>query len=152
MLSGSVVTSVMEGTRPLLVEIQSLVVPTKMAFPRRVVRGLDPKRVELILAVLQRRIGLAFQDYDVFVNAVGGIVIKEPAVDLAVALSVVSSLFYKPVANNLLAIGEIGLLGEIREVIAEEKRLKEAKRLGFRTFVTQKEVKYLNQAIKKYLK
>jgi DNA repair protein RadA/Sms len=148
---GSVVTSLLEGTRPILVEIQSLVVPTKMAFPRRIAQGVDTKRLELLLAVLIRRCGLPLYEHDVFVNVAGGIKVEEPSADLAICLSIASSFFDKPIAKNILALGEVGLLGEIREVVAEEKRVKEARRLGFTRPVTQKEVKYLSEAVKKLL-
>lgn len=149
---GSVVTSVLQGTRPLLVEIQSLVVPTKMAFPRRVAQGVDVRRLELLLAVLIRRCGLPLYEYDVFVNVAGGIKVVEPAADLAICLSIASSFFDKPVAKTVMALGEVGLLGEVREVVAQEKRVKEAKRLGFTRPVTQKEIKYLNEVVKKLLR
>lgn len=130
-VSGSVVTSVMQGTRPLLVEIQALVVPTKLAIPRRVAQGVDVRRLELLLAVLTRRCGLPVYDYDVFVNVAGGLKITEPASDLAIVLAVASSYFDKPISGKTIAVGEVGLLGEVREVVAQEKRLKEAKRMGF---------------------
>ena len=151
-VAGSVLSSTMQGTRPMLVEIQSLIVPTKLAFPRRIAQGIDSKRFELLLAVLIRRAGLPLYEYDCFINVAGGIRVLEPAVDLAVCLSIASSFFNKPLDRTIVAIGEIGLLGEVREVVAEEKRVKEAKRLGFIQPITHKEVKYLNQAIKKYLK
>lgn len=147
-VSGSVVTSVMQGTRPLLVEIQALVVPTKLAIPRRVVQGIDSRRLELLLAVLTRRCGLPVYDFDVFVNIAGGLKITEPASDLAICLAVASSYFDKPVSQKVIAVGEVGLLGEIREVVAQDKRLKEAKRMGFTIGISSKEVKYVNQAIK----
>lgn len=149
---GSVVSSILQGTRPLLVEIQSLVVPTKMAFPKRVAQGVDARRLEMLLAVLIRRCGLPLYDYDVFVNVAGGIKVVEPAADLAIVLSIASSFFDKPVAKNIMALGEVGLLGEVREVVAEEKRVKEAKRLGFTRPVTQKEIKYVNEVVKKLLR
>lgn len=147
-VSGSVVTSVMQGTRPLLVEIQALVVPTKLAIPRRVVQGIDSRRLELLLAVLTRRCGLPVYDFDVFVNIAGGLKITEPASDLAICLAVASSYFDKPISQKVIAVGEVGLLGEIREVVAQDKRLKEAKRMGFTIGISSKEVKYVNQAIK----
>jgi DNA repair protein RadA/Sms len=147
-VSGSVVTSVMQGTRPLLVEIQALVVPTKLAIPRRVAQGIDVRRLELLLAVLTRRCGLPIYDYDVFVNVAGGLKVTEPASDLAIMLSVTSSYFDKPISNKTIAVGEVGLLGEIREVVAEEKRLKEAKRMGFLEGISSKEFKFVGQAIK----
>lgn len=151
-VAGSCIASIMEGTRPILLEIQALVVPTKMAFAKRVAQGFDAKRVELLLAVLQRRCGLPLGEYDVYVNAVGGIRIKEPGCDLAICLSVASAFFDKALDKKFLAIGEVGLLGEIRSVSAQEKRIKEARRLGYKNIKSSKEFKYLNQAVRKYLK
>lgn len=151
-VSGSVVTCLMEGTRPILVEIQSLVVATRLAFPRRVSQGIDAKRIEVILAVLTRRCGLPLWEYDVFVNVAGGIVVREPAADLAVALSIASSFFDKPAPAGTMAVGEIGLLGELRPVGNLEKRIKQAQRVGYKTIISGKEFKYLNEAIKKYFK
>lgn len=146
-VSGSVVTSVMQGTRPLLVEIQALVVPTKLAIPRRVAQGIDSRRLELLLAVLTRRCGLPMYDHDVFVNIAGGLKVTEPATDLAICLAVASSYFDKPINNKTIAVGEVGLLGEIREVVAQDKRIKEAKRMGFSFPVSSKEFKFLQQVI-----
>ncbi len=148
-VSGSVVTSVMQGTRPILVEIQALVVPTKLAIPRRIGQGIDSRRLELLLAVLTRRCGLPMYDQDVFVNVAGGLKVTEPASDLALCLAVASAYFDKPVSGKTIAVGEVGLLGEIREVVAQDKRIKEAKRMGFMVSVTSKEIKYLGEAIKK---
>jgi len=149
---GSVVTSILQGTRPFLVEIQSLVVLTKMAFPRRVSQGTDSRRLELLLAVLIRRCGLPLYDFDVFVNCAGGMKVNEPSADLAVCLSIASAYFDKPISGKIVAIGEVGLLGEVREVVAQEKRVKEARRMGFTQAVTSKEFRYLGQAIKSLLK
>lgn len=149
---GSVVTSVVEGTRPILVEIQALVIPTKLAYPRRVVQGIDSRRVEVILAVLQRRANLPVGDSDVFVNVAGGISVKEPGADLGVAMAIASSYLNKPLAKSTLVFGEVGLLGEIRNVANEEKREKEAKRVGYKKFITPKLVKSVGEAVKKYLK
>lgn len=151
-IPGSCVTSVMEGTRPILVEIQSLVVRTKMAFPKRVAQGMDVKRVELLLAVLQRRAGLPMNDFDVFVNVVSGIRVREPGVDLAVCMSIASAYFDKALPKRLVAIGEVGLLGEVRPVASQTKRIKEAKRLGYKNLVTGKEVGYIKVGIGKYFK
>ncbi|QQG41647.1 MAG: DNA repair protein RadA [Candidatus Woesebacteria bacterium] len=148
-VSGSVVTSVMQGTRPLLVEIQALVIPTKLAIPRRVAQGIDSRRLELLLAVLTRRCGLPMYDHDVFVNVAGGLKVTEPASDLAICLAVASSYYDKPISPKVIAVGEVGLLGEIREVVAQDKRLKEAKRMGFTIPVSSKDVAFLSQAIKK---
>ncbi|KKS95306.1 MAG: repair protein RadA protein [Microgenomates group bacterium GW2011_GWC1_43_13] len=147
-VSGSIATSVMQGTRPLLVEIQALVVPTKLAIPRRVAQGIDSRRLELLLAVLTRRCGLPVYDYDVFVNVAGGLKVTEPASDLSICLAVASSYFDKPVSGKVIAVGEVGLLGEVREVVAQDKRIKESKRLGFTIAITSKEVKYVGAAIK----
>lgn len=148
---GSAVTAVMEGTRPLAVEIQALVVPTKLAFPKRLGSGVDPRRLEVIVAVLTRRVGIALWDYDIFVNAAGGIKVSEPAADLAIALALASSFHGKPLAPGALAVGEVGLLGEIREVTYLEKRIKEARRLGFKTPITKKEAKTVGEAIRKFI-
>lgn len=149
---GSVVSSILQGTRPFLVEIQSLVVSTKLAFPKRIAQGIDPRRLELLLAVLIRRCGLPLYEYDVFVNVAGGIKVTEPASDLAICLSIASAFIDKPLDKGIVAVGEVGLLGEIREVVAQDKRIKEARRMGFKNAITQKEFKFLNQAIKKYLR
>jgi DNA repair protein RadA/Sms len=147
-VAGSVATSVMQGTRPILVEIQALVVPTKLMIPRRVAQGIDSRRLELLLAVLTRRCGLPLYEDDVFVNVAGGLKVTEPASDLAICLSVASAYFDKLISGKVIAIGEVGLLGEIREVVAQEKRLKEAKRMGFTLPVSSKEAKFVGQAIK----
>ncbi len=128
---GSCVVVAQEGTRPLLVEIQALLDATHSPSPRRLTVGLDGNRLAMLLAVLHRHGGIACYDQDVFVNAVGGVKITEPAVDLAVALAVVSSLRNKPIPHKLAVFGEIGLAGEIRPVQRGQERLKEAAKLGF---------------------
>jgi DNA repair protein RadA/Sms len=150
-VSGSVVSSTLQGTRPILVEIQSLTTPSKSAFPKRIAQGIDAKRLELIIAILIKRCSLPLYEQDVFVNVTGGIKIEENACDLAVALSIASSFYNKPLPQKSVAIGELGLLGEIREVIAQEKRLKEAKRLGFEKQISSKEFSYLQEVIKKMI-
>jgi DNA repair protein RadA/Sms len=150
---GSVTTVVLQGTRPILAEIEALVVPTKMPFAKRVVQGIDPKRVELLLAVLQRRCGLMLSDQDVFVSVTGGISIKgDPSADLAICLSIASAYFDKPVSNKLLAVGEVGLLGDIKPVSMQEKRIKEAKRLGYKTIISDKESNLLINIINEMLR
>ncbi|OGM19583.1 hypothetical protein A2686_00440 [Candidatus Woesebacteria bacterium RIFCSPHIGHO2_01_FULL_38_10] len=152
-VSGIAVASIMEGTRPILVEIQSLIVPTKLAFPRRVAQGIDSKRFELLLAVLTRRSGIPLYENDCFLNVSGGISIKnDPSGDLAICLSLASAYLDKPLPVRSVSIGEVSLLGDIREVVAQEKRIKEAKRLGYKTVISNREVGYLQEAIKKYLK
>ncbi|MEW5769326.1 MAG: DNA repair protein RadA [Pseudomonadota bacterium] len=128
---GSCVVVAQEGTRPLLVEIQALVDATHSPNPRRLTVGLDGNRLAMLLAVLHRHGGVPCHDQDVFVNAVGGVKITEPAVDLAVAMSVVSSLRNKPIPHRLAVFGEVGLAGEIRPVQRGQERLKEAAKLGF---------------------
>jgi DNA repair protein RadA/Sms len=106
----------------------------------------------MLLAVLIRRASLPLYEYDVFVNVAGGITVREPACDLAVCLSIASSFFDKPLPARLVAVGEVGLLGEIREVVAQEKRVKEARRVGFGLPLTHIKAKYVAQAIKAYLR
>jgi DNA repair protein RadA/Sms len=130
-VAGSAVLAGLEGTRPLLVEVQSLVAPSGLATPRRAVIGWDHNRLAMILAVLESRTGLKFSGTDVFLNIAGGIRINEPAADLAVAVSLISSLNNIPVNANTVFFGEIGLSGEIRPVAQPDSRLKEASKLGF---------------------
>ncbi len=129
--SGSCVVAAIEGTRPVLVEIQALVAPSPLASPRRAVVGADPARLSMILAVLEARCGLAFSAQDVYLNVAGGLRISEPAADLAVAASLVSSRLDAPVPPDTVVFGEIGLAGEVRAVSQMETRLKEAAKLGF---------------------
>ena len=151
-VAGSVVSSVMQGLRPIMVEVQALVVPSKFAYPKRISQGIDTRRLELLIAVLVRRCGLPLYEHDCFVNIAGGISAKDPATDLAICLSLASAYFDKPLLRKTVAIGEVGLLGEIRKVVAEDKRVKEAKRLGFVNPITVKQAKYLQEAIRKHLR
>lgn len=128
---GSVVTATIEGSRPLLVEVQALVAPTYFPSPRRTCTGVDYNRMLMILAVLEKRVGLGLGNKDVYVNVAGGIKIVEPAADLAIALAVTSSLMDRGVDSDVIALGEIGLSGEVRSVSQTQKRLREAARLGF---------------------
>jgi len=130
-VSGSVVIPSVEGTRPLLVEVQALVGDTPLASPRRTVAGINPNRVALILAVLEKRAGAHIADKDVFVNVAGGVRLDEPAADLAIAVALMSSLLEAPVAANLAVFGEIGLAGEIRAVDMGRSRVAEAEKFGF---------------------
>lgn len=151
-LPGTTIASVLQGSRPLLIEIQSLIVPTKLAIPRRVAQGIDPRRFELLLAVLTRRAGLPLYDSDCFVNIAGGISIKgDPSADLAICLAVASAFLDKPLPKGTVAIGEVGLLGDIRPVVAQEKRIKEARRLGYKNVITNREANYLRETLKKFL-
>ena len=130
-VSGSCVMVTQEGTRPLLVEIQALVDPSHSPNPRRLTVGIEQNRLAMLLAVLHRHAGIVCYDQDVFVNAVGGVRIAEPAADLAVLAAIVSSLKNKPLAPKLVAFGEIGLAGEVRPAPRGQDRLKEAVKLGF---------------------
>ncbi|OGM32516.1 DNA repair protein RadA [Candidatus Woesebacteria bacterium RIFCSPHIGHO2_01_FULL_44_21] len=145
---GAVVSCVMEGTRPILVEVQALVAPTKLAFPRRVVHGLYPKRVELMIAVLTRHCGLRLSEQDVFVNVVGGIKVKDPGVDLAVAMAIATSLKNISVKTDTLVVGEVGLLGEIRKSQFEEKRREQGRRQGFKNIVDSSGYKLVSEVLK----
>ncbi len=132
-VTGSCVFAGIEGTRPLLVEIQSLIAPSSLATPRRAVVGWDSGRLSMILAVLEARCGLTCGNRDVFLNVAGGLRISEPAADLAVAASLLSSLANTSLPNDAVFFGEIGLSGEIRPINQQEARLKEAFKLGFKT-------------------
>jgi DNA repair protein RadA/Sms len=129
---GSVVAPLLEGTRPLLVEIQALVVENRAPSPRRSATGLDRGRLPQLLAVLERRVGLPIGGCDVFCSVVGGIRAAEPGIELAVALAVVSAFVEEAVPFDLLAVGEVGLGGEVRQVSQLDRRLGEASRLGYR--------------------
>ncbi len=134
-VAGSAVVATLEGSRPLLVEIQALVDPVQGGNPRRLAVGLDAQRLALLLAVLHRHGGVETSGYDVFVNAVGGVRIQEPAVDLAVLLAINSSLRNKPLPAKSIVFGEVGLAGEIRPVQRGQERLREAAKLGFKTML-----------------
>jgi DNA repair protein RadA/Sms len=143
---GSIVTVIMEGTRPMLVEIQALAVPSQLAMPRRVANGIDYNRLQLLVAILQKRLSIPLGGFDVFVNVSGGMKITEPAADLAVALAILSSFNNKPLDPKTAVFGEVGLLGEVRSIGSDERRTKEAKRLGFETVISPKTVHNLRQA------
>jgi len=132
---GSAVVAGLEGTRPLLVEIQALVSPAGYGMPRRMTAGVDYNRVALIAAVLEKREGLNLSGHDLYVNAVGGVKLDEPAVDLAIACALVSSFRDVPVDSGMACAGEIGLTGELRPVTGMEKRIREAFKLGFSSFL-----------------
>lgn len=140
---GSAVTVILEGTRPMLVEIQALVVPTQLAMPRRVASGIDYNRLQLLVAILSKRLNLPLGGFDVFVNVSGGLKIAEPAADLAIAMAIFSSFKNKALDPKAAAFGEVGLLGEVRRVGSEDRRIKEAKRLGFPVVYSPQTVKNL---------
>jgi DNA repair protein RadA/Sms len=130
--AGSIVVAVIEGTRPLLVEVQALVARSFLNSPRRMTTGVDYNRTCMVLAVLEKRLGLRMADKDVYVNVAGGLKLTEPAVDLGIALALASSYRDVPVGPELIVAGEVGLAGEVRAVQQIDKRLREAARLGFR--------------------
>ena len=130
-VSGAAVFAGMEGTRPLLAEIQALVSPSTMSTPRRATVGYDNARLSMILAVLETRAGMRFSDKEVFLNVAGGLKITEPAADVAASMALISALLDKPLRRSLVSFGEIGLTGEIRAVSRTDTRLKEAAALGF---------------------
>jgi len=130
-ISGSCAVCTLEGTRPIIAEVQALVTPTSYPSPRRTADGIDYNRMCLILAVIEKRLGLRFSTCDVFMNVVGGMKIDDPAADAAIILALISSLKDIPVPHDLIAMGEIGLAGEFRAVASVQQRITEAKRLGF---------------------
>lgn len=149
---GSVVVVTMEGTRPVLAEIQALVAPTQLAVPRRVGQGVGYYRLQLISAVLTKRLGLPLATQDIYVNVVGGLKIQEPAADLGIALAIISSFKNIPLDPKTAVFGEIGLLGEIRKVGQAEQRRREAKRLGFTKIISPETATSINQIVKTLLK
>lgn len=134
-VSGSVIGACMEGNRPIMVEFQALVAKTPYGMPRRTAVGFDYNRVNMLLAILERRFGLDFGIYDAYVNVVGGMKVTEPAADLAVAAALVSSHRNRPVPQGVLVFGEVGLTGEVRRVSAPERRIMDGVNLGFTKFV-----------------
>jgi len=149
--AGSCVTVVMEGYRPLLFEIQALTVKTSFGYPRRTASGFSNTRLQVLIAILERRAGLNLSSYDVYLSVAGGFKVSEYAVDLAVCLAIASSIKDKPVKGNVAAFGECGLNGEIRKVPHQERRINEAKKLGYENVVSSDSVKNIFDAIKKSL-
>jgi DNA repair protein RadA/Sms len=135
---GSLVVPCIEGTRPLLVEVQALVSRSNLAMPRRWCSGLDYNRIALLIAVLEKRVGLGLGSQDIFVNVVGGVKVQEPAIDLGVALAIASSLKEVPVEQDAVILGEVGLSAEVRAVQQAEPRISEAQRLGFKRCIIAK--------------
>ncbi len=131
--SGTAIVATVEGTRPLIIEVQALVTPTGYSVPQRSVTGFEYKRLQMILAVLEKRLGVDFHHHDVFVNIAGGISLNDPAIDLGVAAALVSSLRDVPLDYSTVLVGEIGLTGEVRPVSAIDQRLTESHKLGFQT-------------------
>src|SRR5574344_2951314 len=136
--SGSVIACSIEGTRPILVEIQALVCRTNFGIPRRTATGTDYNRVNLLMAVLEKRIGLQITDCDAYINIAGGMKINEPALDLAIVMAIISSFKNRVIDSETIAFGEVGLSGEVRAVSMAEKRVQEAAKLGFKTCIIPK--------------
>lgn len=147
-LSGISTAATIEGLRPLLVEVQALVTPSVYGTPQRTVSGFDAKRLQLLLAVLEKRGGFAFGTKDVFVNIAGGLKVEDPALDLAIATALLSSFEDNPLPNNMVFAGEVGLSGEIRAVTRIEQRIAEAEKLGFEKIVISKYCKRSKEAKK----
>lgn len=136
--SGSIVVCTMEGTRPLLVEIQALVCHSAFGMPRRTAAGVDYNRVNLLMAVLEKTVGVKLSDQDAYINIAGGMKISEPAVDLGLVLSIISSFRNRPIAEDVICFGEVGLSGEVRSVNMVEQRIAEARKLGFKQCILPK--------------
>jgi DNA repair protein RadA/Sms len=147
---GSATICVMEGTRPLLIEVQALVVQSQLAMPRRVGRGVELSRLQMLAAVLQKHCRLNLGSTDIFASVAGGFVVREPVVDLGLAVAIASSLKNKPMPKKTVFIGEVGLLGEIRNVSYLERRVKEAQRLGFEHIITREKFSSVREVLKKF--
>jgi len=161
-VSGSVVICALEGVRPLLMEVQALVSPTPFGVPRRNSIGIDPYRVNLLIAIMEKRLGISFLGYDVFLNVAGGIRVSEPAADLGVILALYSSIKNIPVNYRTVCFGEVGLAGEVRNVVLAEERIREIERLGFHRVIMPlqelvkkddhgieiRQVRYISEAMK----
>jgi len=132
---GSVVISSVEGTRPMLIEVQALVCPTSFGMPRRMATGIDYNRITILMAVLEKRVGMQMHNFDAYVNVVGGLRIVEPACDLGIVIAIASSFKNSPIDPGAVLIGEVGLTGEVRAVSQMEKRVMEAMRIGFKTCI-----------------
>lgn len=144
---GSVVIATLEGSRPLLVEVQALTVSTQIPIPRRVGNGINNNRLQMLVAILQKHLRLPLGNFDIFVNVASGIKVFEPAADLGICLAIISSFKNKPLPGKTVAIGEVGLLGEIRNVIGLDRRIKEARKLGFTNIISPKTYNSLIKAV-----
>ncbi|MEX0723800.1 MAG: DNA repair protein RadA [Gracilimonas sp.] len=156
-ISGNSVVCTMEGTRPLLIEVQALVTPSSYGSPQRTANGFDRNRLALLLAVLEKRVGKNFSNHDVYLNIAGGFKLNDPAGDLGVCCALVSSLTDEPITSHMAFIGEVGLGGEVRTVPHLEQREREAKKLGYKELVmpgskNKNGIRYLHEAIKKALR
>ncbi|RTI22990.1 DNA repair protein RadA [Thermus scotoductus] len=148
---GSAIALALAGERALALEVQALAAKTPFPAPRRVVQGLDARRVDMVLAVLERRLGLPLGNLDIYVNLAGGLKVQDPGLDLAVALAVYSAVVGKALPPDLAVVGEVGLLGEVRSVMGLERRLREGERAGFSRFVHPGNTRSLGKAVEQYL-
>lgn len=146
--SGSCVSVVMEGFRPILFEIQALTTKTAFGYPRRTTSGFPVNRLQVLIAILEKRCGINLSDQDVYINVAGGFKVSEYAVDLAVCLAIASSIKDKPLKPRTVGFGEVGLSGEIRNVSHQDKRIKEARKLGYTNIVSPKKTKSVRDALK----
>jgi len=149
--AGSVIVATLEGTRPLLVEVQALTVASALPLPRRVGTGINNNRLQMLVAIIQKHLRLPLEKFDIFVNVASGIKVFEPAADLGICLAIISSFKNKPLPAKTVAIGEVGLLGEIRNVIGLERRMKEAKKLGFSEIISPQNNSHLTQVTSHFL-
>lgn len=149
---GSAVVPILTGLRPLLVEIQALVTKSNLPVPRRIGTGIDNNRLQLLVAVLQKRLSLPLYDQDIFVNITGGLKVNETAADLAICMAIISSFKDKPLQPKTAFVGEVGLLGELRQVRGLDKRVTEAKKLGFNSVISPENAKSLFQAMSSALR
>lgn len=131
---GSILTTIVDGNRPFIIEVQALSAKSVLGYPKRTASGFDPKRLELLIAILERRAGIKLYDQDIFINIVGGLTVKDRSIDLAVALAIYCSVKQHKISNQQVFFGELGLAGEIRNVYQQELRVKEVKRLNFEVF------------------
>ena len=144
---GSVVALTLSGERAIALEVQALAARSPYAMPKRVAQGLDARRVDVVLAVLERRLGLKLGHLDVYVNLAGGLRVVDPGLDLAVALAVYSAVMGRPLPEDLAVVGEVGLAGEVRGVEALEQRLREGRRAGFKAFLHPGVVRSVEEAV-----
>lgn len=149
-VAGSCTVCVLEGTRPLLLEVQALAVRSQLAMPRRVGRGVELTRIQVISAILQKYCRMPLDNYDLFINLAGGYSTKEPGLDLAMAIAIASSLKNKPVPAGTVCVGEVGLLGEIRQVNLLDRRIKESSRLGFNNVISKQSHRSIQEVVQKF--
>lgn len=145
---GSAIAGIIEGTRPMLVEVQALVCPTSFGMPRRQATGMDHNRLSMLLAVLEKKVGMQLSSFDAYINVAGGFKLIEPASDLSVVLAIASSFKNIPLDSSTVVFGEVGLTGEVRSVVQMEKRIVESHRLGFKRCIVPRQSKDLTFDLK----